>query len=475
MAQPAKNENPIRLWGGRFTGEMDPLMNQYNESLSLDRIFYAQDIKGSIAYARANVKTGILTQEEFEKLEEGLKKVLQEWDEGKFQPAPGDEDQLLSVPLYIHTANERRLGEVIGTNVAGKLHTGRSRNDQIATDMRMWLRDELDLIEEHLVDLLKVIAQRAKQDIDYIMPSYTHLQRAQPIRWSHWLLSYAIAFQSDLERLRFTKKNINKLPLGSGAVAGNAFGIDRMQMAKELGFEGLIMNSMSAVGDRDFVVEMLQCASTIGSHLSRWSEDLIIYSTLEFSYVKLADAYTTGSSLMPQKKNSDSLELLRGKSGRIFGAMTGLMMSIKGIPSTYNKDLQESVQPMLDTVKTLRDGLQIAARLLATATVYPDKMRAALSPDMLATDLAEYLVRKGVPFRETHHLAGKMVALAEDENKGMDELTIEQFQGIDKRFGDDVLSVFDYERSVELKDATGGTSRRAVLEQLEALKKTLGG
>jgi argininosuccinate lyase len=297
--------------------------------------------------------------------------------------------------IYIHTANERRLGEIIGTNVAGKLHTGRSRNDQIATDMRMWLRDELNLIEEHLIDLLKVIAQRAEQDIDYIMPSYTHLQRAQPIRWSHWLLSYATAFQSDLERMRFTKRNVNKLPLGSGAVAGNAFGIDRMQLAKELGFEGLIMNSMSAVGDRDFVVEVLQCASTIGSHLSRWSEDLIIYSSLEFGYVRLADAYTTGSSLMPQKKNSDSLELLRGKSGRIFGAMAGLMMSIKGIPSTYNKDLQESLQPMLDTVKTLKDGLQIAGRALATATVYPDKMRAALSPDMLATDLAEYLVRKG--------------------------------------------------------------------------------
>ena len=376
--------------------------------------------------------------------------------------------------------------------MAGKLHTGRSRNDQIATDMRMWLRDELILVEEYLVDLLKVIAQRAKQDIDYIMPSYTHLQRAQPIRWSQWLLSYATAFRSDLERLRFTKKNINKLPLGCGAVAGNAFGIDRVQMAKELGFEGLIMNSMSAVGDRDFVVEVLQCASTIGSHLSRWSEDLIIYSSLEFGYIKLADAYTTGSSLMPQKKNSDSLELLRGKSGRIFGAMTGLMMSIKGIPSTYNKDLQESVQPMLDTVKTLKDSLQIAARSLATATVYPEKMRAALSPDMLATDLAEYLVRKGqlltcitpptfpfadhglgVPFRETHHLAGKMVALAEDENKGMNQLSIKQFQGVDKRFGDDVLDVFDYERSVELKDTTGGTSRRAVLEQLEALKKIL--
>lgn len=356
--------------------------------------------------------------------------------------------------------------------------------------MRMWLRDELVLIEGYLVDLLKVIAHRAKQDMDYLMPSYTHLQRAQPVRWSQWLLSYATAFQSDLERLRFTKRNINKLPLGCGAVAGNAFGIDRVALAHELGFEGLIMNSMSAVGDRDFVVEVLQVASTIGIHLSRWSEDLIIYSSLEFGYIKLADAYTTGSSLMPQKKNSDSLELLRGKSGRIFGSMAGLMMSVKGIPSTYNKDLQESVQPMLDTVKTLKDGLQIAARSLATATVFPDKMRAALSPDMLATDLAEYLVRKGkpyyppsvsfvlltcpgVPFRETHHLAGRMVALAEDENKGMDQLTVAHFQGVDKRFGDDVLSVFDYERSVELKDATGGTSRRAVLEQLAALEKTL--
>lgn len=261
--------------------------------------------------------------------------------------------------------------------------------------MRMWLRDELSLVEEYLVDLLKAIVERAEREIDYIMPSYTHLQRAQPIRWSHWLLSYATAFALDLERLRFTNKTVNKSPLGCGAVAGNAFGIDRVQMAKELGFEGLIMNSMSAVGDRDFVMETLQCAATIGSHLSRWSEDLIIYSSLEFGYVKLADAYTTGSSLMPQKKNSDSLELLRGKAGTMFGAMAGLMMSIKGIPSTYNKDLQESVQPMLASINTLKDSLQIAARSLATATVYPEKMRAALSPDMLATDLAEYLVRKG--------------------------------------------------------------------------------
>ncbi|KAE9976918.1 hypothetical protein BLS_001769 [Venturia inaequalis] len=458
-------QQPIRLWGGRFTGASDPIMDQYNESLSFDRVFYAQDIRGSIAYARANVTTGILTQEEFEKIEEGLKVVLNEWEEGKFTIAPGDED--------IHTANERRLGEVIGTHIAGKLHTGRSRNDQVATDMRMWLRDELIKIEQYLVDLLRVIAERAEKDIDHLMPAYTHLQRAQPIRWSHWLCSYATAFQLDLERLRFTQKRVNQLPLGCGAVAGNAFGIDRLALAKELGFEGLIMNSMSAVGDRDFVSEFLQCASTIGSHLSRWSEDLIIYSSLEFGYVKLADAYTTGSSLMPQKKNSDSLELLRGKSGRIFGAMAGLMMSIKGIPSTYNKDLQESVQPMLDVVKTLKDSLLIATRSLDTATIFPEKMRAALSPDMLATDLAEYLVRKGVPFRETHHLAGRMVALAEDEKKGMDQLSVAQFQGVDARFGDDVLSVFDYERSVELKDTTGGTSRRAVLEQVAALKESL--
>lgn len=441
-------------------------MVAYNESIYFDRAFYAQDIAGSIAFARANKNSGILTNDEFSAIEKGFQQVKEEWASNEFDIKPGvDED--------IHTANERRLGEIIGSNIAGKLHTGRSRNEQVATDMRLWLRDELRKIEGYLSDLLKVIAARAEREIDHVMPGYTHLQRAQPVRWSHWMLSYGLAFATDLERLREVIKRVNRSPLGFGALAGNSFKIDREAMAKELGFDGLLYNSMAGVADRDFVVETMQWGTMLMTHMSRWAEDLIIYSTGEFGFVKLADAYSTGSSLMPQKKNPDSLELLRGKSGRAFGHMAGLMMTIKGIPSTYNKDLQESVEPMLDHVKTVGDSIQIATGVLSTLNIFPDKMLAALSPDMLATDLADYLVRKGVPFRETHHISGRVVALAEKENVPMDKLSFEQLQGVDKRFEKDIMETWDYQRSVELKAAAGGTSKDAVLEQVEVLKGML--
>ncbi|KAF2718011.1 argininosuccinate lyase [Polychaeton citri CBS 116435] len=470
-SEPASN----KLWGGRFTGGTDPLMTKYNESIYFDWTMYSQDIRGSIAYARANTKTGILTQHEFSEIERGFGEVLKEWQakesgatSGQFEIRPGiDED--------IHTANERRLGEIIGKEIAGKLHTGRSRNDQVATDMRLWLREELDKLESYLVDFLKVIAAKAEADIDHVMPGYTHLQRAQPIRWSHWMLMYGSFFSSDLQRLRETKKRVNRSPLGCGALAGNPFNVDRVAISEELGFDSLIMNSMAGVGDRDFVVEVMQWGSMLMMHLSRWAEDLIIYSSGEFNFVKLADAYSTGSSLMPQKKNPDSLELLRGKSGRAFGQMAGLMMSIKGIPSTYNKDLQESVEPLLDHIKTVGDSIQIANGVLNTLQALPQNMLKSLTPDMLATDLADYLVRKGVPFRETHHISGQCVALAEKENVPMDKLSFEQIQGIDKRFEKDVMAVFDYQKSVEMRSAKGGTSRQAVLEQIEAVKKTLAG
>ncbi|WPG98282.1 putative argininosuccinate lyase [Acrodontium crateriforme] len=457
-----------KLWGGRFTGGLDPIMTQYNESIYFDRAFYSQDIRGSIAYARANQKNKILTEHEFAEIERGLKLVLKEWQDGKFIIQPGvDED--------IHTANERRLGEIIGKEIAGKLHTGRSRNDQVATDMRLWLRDQLDQLEEYLVDFLKVISSRAEKEIEYVMPGYTHLQRAQPIRWSHWMLMYGSFFASDLQRLREVKKRVNQCPLGCGALAGNPFNIDRDAIAKELGFDGLIMNSMAGVADRDFVVETMQWGSMLMMHMSRWAEDLIIYSSGEFSFIKLADAYSTGSSLMPQKKNPDSLELLRGKSGRAFGHMAGLMMSIKGIPSTYNKDLQESVEPLLDHVKTVGDSLQIATGVLSTLAVESESMVKSLTPDMLATDLADYLVRKGVPFRETHHTSGQVVALAEKEKLPMDKLSFAQLQGVDKRFEKDVMGVFDYQKSVEMRSAKGGTSKSAVMEQIAAVKKALAG
>jgi len=454
------------LWGGRFTGGLDPLMVSYNESIYFDRAFHTQDILGSIAWARANHKAGILTAAEFAAIESGLNKVEEEWLAGTFKIIPGvDED--------IHTANERRLGEIIGKDIGGKLHTGRSRNEQVATDMRLWLRDELRKIESYLVDFLKVVAARAEQEVDILVPGYTHLQRAQPVRWSHWMLSYGMAFASDLDRLREVIVRVNQSPLGAGALAGNCFGVDREAMAKELGFDGLLWNSMAAVSSRDFVVEAMQWGSMLMTHVSRWAEDLILYSTGEFAFVRLADAYSTGSSLMPQKKNPDSLELLRGKSGRVFGQMAGLMMTVKGIPSTYNKDLQESVEPMLDHVKSVSDSIQIATGVLSTMGVNPQKMMASLDPFMLATDLADYLVRKGVPFRETHHISGQCVAFSERTGVRMDQMSYTDFQNIDSRFAEDVLLCFNYEHSVEQHSAIGGTAKARVLEQVEILKKLL--
>ncbi|KAI9826999.1 MAG: hypothetical protein M1826_006478 [Phylliscum demangeonii] len=453
------------LWGGRFTGGLDPVMTAFNQSIHFDKAFYAQDIRGSVAYARAIHHLGILTKDEFEAIRAGFATIENEWASGQFGIVQDDED--------IHTANERRLGELIGPQTAGKLHTGRSRNDQVATDMRLWLGDALQETDRLLFLFLEVLVNRAEVEIDHLMPGYTHLQRAQPIRWSQWLLSYAFSFATDRERLRQVFRRINRCPLGAGALAGNAFGIDRDALANELGFDGIIWNSMYAVSDRDFVTETMQWGTMFMQHVSRWAEDLILYASAEFAFVRLADAYSTGSSLMPQKKNPDSLELLRGKSGRVFGQMAGLMYTVKGLPSTYNKDLQESVEPLLDHMATVRDSIKIATGVISTLAVRPEQMRAALSPDMLATDLADYLVRKGVPFRETHHIAGQVVALAEREKTAMDQLSFDQLSAIDGRFGRDVLDCFDFERSVDARSAKGGTSRGRVEEQIKVLRKMI--
>ncbi|KAK8133882.1 argininosuccinate lyase [Apiospora sp. TS-2023a] len=458
---PAEN----MLWGGRFTGGLDPLMLKYNASIVYDKLLYKEDILGSIAFARANAKSGIISNDEFAEIERGLREVQKEWEADTFVIQPNDED--------IHTANERRLGEIIGKDIAGKLHTGRSRNEQVVCDMRMWLRDQIREIEGQLKSFIEVIAARAEAEVGIIMPGYTHLQRAMVVMWSQHLLSFGFNFASDLERLRETFKRVNRSPLGCGALAGNGFNIDRDMMAEELGFDGVMWNSMNAVADRDFVTEFLQWGSMFMQHISRWAEDLILYSSTEFSFVSIADAYSTGSSLMPQKKNPDGLELLRGKAGRAFGHMAGLMMTQKGLPSTYNKDLQESWEPMLDHVKTISDSVQIANGILSTLTVRQDKMKAALDPFMLATDLADYLVRKGVPFRETHHISGRCVAKSEELNVPMNELSLEQLQAIDARFKEDVMDTFNYETSVEMRSAKGGTSRARVLEQVKVLKGML--
>ena len=453
-----------KLWGGRFSDALDPLMEEFNASISFDRRLWQVDIRGSQAYAHALARADLLTANEAEQIVAGLERVADEWRAGQFEIRAGDED--------IHTANERRLTELIGT-VAGKLHTGRSRNDQVATDLRLWLREELLARAQQLRTLIEVATERAASEIDLLMPGYTHLQPAQPTRWSHWLLSHAWAWQRDAQRLQDLLPRVNLLPLGNGALAGNPFPIDRDWLAQELGFSAPTPNSLDGVSDRDFVAEALFWATMTMLHVSRWAEDLIIYSSREFGFVTLADAYSTGSSLMPQKKNPDSLELLRGKAGRVFGDMSGLLMTLKGLPSTYNKDLQEDKEPLFDAMETLAGALPIAAGALATLTVNGERMNQALAPEMLATDLAEYLVRKGVPFRQTHHIAGAAVALAESEGIALSDLSLAALRALHPAFDEDVTEIWSYERSVEQRDVRGGSSRRAVREQIGALRQWL--
>jgi argininosuccinate lyase len=453
-----------KLWGGRFTGNTDPLMEQFNASIGFDRQLWQADIRGSQAYARALARAGLLTEAEAEQLVAGLDQVAEEWAQGAFTLVEGDED--------IHTANERRLTELVGA-VGGKLHTGRSRNDQIATDVRLWLREAITGLRGHMQQLIAVAVDRADAEIDLLMPGYTHLQPAQPVRWSHWLLSHTWAWQRDAQRLAELAARVNVMPLGSGALAGNPFPIDRHALADDLGFADITYNSLDGVADRDFIAEFLFWATLTMLHLSRFAEDLIIYSSREFGFVGLADAYSTGSSLMPQKKNPDALELLRGKSGRVLGQMTGLMTVLKGLPTSYNKDLQEDKEPLFDAFTSLNASLQIACGVLSTLTVNAMPMRAALSPEMLATDLAEYLVRKGVPFRESHHIAGAAVRMAEVQGVVLQDLALEDLQTLHKAFDEDVTAVWSFEASVDRRDVPGGTSRRSVQEQIERLRAWL--
>jgi len=328
-------------------------------------------------------------------------------------------------------------------------------------------------VEAGLRGLISVMVERADKEKDILLPGYTHLQRGQPIRWSHLLLSHAFSFHYDLQRLRELIPRISVLPLGCGALAGNPFVVDREFLRKELGFQTIAENSLWGVGDRDFIAEFLMWSSLAMTHISRMAEDLIIYSTAEFGFVTLSDAYSTGSSIMPQKKNPDSLELLRGKSGRIFGNMAGFMMTLKGLPSTYNKDLQEDKEPLFDAVDNISACFRISEGVVATLEVHADKMLKALTMDVLATDLADYLVRKGTPFRETHHISGRAVALAESRKVQLNELALKDFQGLSEKFSSDVHKVFDFEASVERRNAIGGTSREMVGRQVDVLRKAL--
>ncbi len=450
-----------KLWGGRFAKETDALVDEFNASLHFDVQLADEDIAGSIAWARGLVGAGVLTPAEADEIVAGLEQVRQELADSSFVFAPGDED--------VHTAVERRLTEIVGP-VGGKLHTGRSRNDQVATDFRLWVMQAIDQLQAHLADLQNALIASAEANLNLPLPGYTHLQHAQPITWGHWALAHFWPLARDGERLTQARRRTAVLPLGSAALAGTAFPVDREALAETLGLEQISQNSLDAVSDRDFVADFLYAATMIGLHLSRLSEQLVLFSSTEFGFVRLDDGYSTGSSLMPQKKNPDTLELTRGKSGRLIGNLTGLLATLKGLPSTYDKDLQEDKEPVFDAFDTLSLTLPVMAGLLRTLTLRPERMAAQLEPSLLATDLADYLVKKGVPFRQAHHLVGEVVQLAEDEDVPLTELTLAQLQGISDKFGADVTAVFSITASLNNRNVPGGTSAAALQTQLAQAK-----
>jgi len=450
------------LWGGRFSGTTTDLMRAFNDSIAFDVRLWEADLRGSEAYAGALAKAGLITQAEAGQLKDGLQQIRREFEDGHFKIEPSDED--------IHTAVERRLGELAG-EVAGKLHTGRSRNDQVATDTRLWLRNEIGDLRAYLVACLANLVDQAQTQLDVILPGYTHLQQAQPIRFSHWLLNYAWKLDRDVTRLDQVAAQVNVLPLGSGALAGNPLGIDRQFLADDLGFATLSANSLDAVADRDYIAEFISWAAISQTHLSSLAEDLIIYSSNEFGFVELDDAYSTGSSLMPQKKNPDSLELIRGKTGRIIGNLTGFLATLKGLPSTYNKDLQEDKETLFDTVDTMAMTLQVMAGVVDTLTVNGDRMAQAMNSHLLATELADYLVSKGMPFRQAHEVVGRVVQLSLSIDQSLWSMPLQVYQSISPLFERDVHERLDFEKAVERYNSIGGSGLAPVLAQIEALQE----
>ncbi|VAW34569.1 Argininosuccinate lyase [hydrothermal vent metagenome] len=453
-----------KLWGGRFAKATDALVHEFNASLRFDVRIAAQDIAGSKAWAQGLVGANVLTQSEADIIIAGLEQVDEELANGRFQFQSGDED--------IHTAVERRLTDIVG-DVGGKLHTGRSRNDQVATDFRLWLMEACDQVAAMLKDLQQALIDNAAANLNLPMPGYTHLQHAQPVTWGHWVLSHFWPLVRDQERLAQVRQRTAVLPLGSAALAGTAFPIDRHALAAELGFNSISQNSLDAVSNRDFAADFLYAAALIGLHLSRISEQLILFNSSEFGFVHIDDGYSTGSSLMPQKKNPDTLELTRGKSGRLIGNLVGLLTTLKGLPSSYDKDLQEDKEPVFDAFDTLSHTIPVMAGLFNTLKLRPKRLAAQLEPNLLATDLADYLVKRGVPFRQGHHLVGEVVQLAEDKGVPLAELTLADLRSVSEQFEEGVTAVFNITTSLSSRNGIGGTSPEALQAQLKAAQQQL--
>ncbi|QSX33425.1 argininosuccinate lyase [Shewanella avicenniae] len=453
----------MALWGGRFSGPSSELFQLFNDSLPVDYRLVEQDIQGSVAWATAIASVGILTSDELSALHQALAELL---DEVRAEPAQivasGAED--------IHSFVEQKLIEKVG-DLGKKLHTGRSRNDQVATDLKLWCKEEGAAVLELLQGLRQEMLAVAAREVDAVMPGYTHLQRAQPVTFGHWALAYVEMFERDISRLEDTMNRLNTCPLGSGALAGTAYPIDRYALAKSLNFAGPTLNSLDSVSDRDHVVELCSNASISMLHLSRMAEDMIFFNSGEANFIELADNVTSGSSLMPQKKNPDALELIRGKAGRVYGSLVGILTTMKALPLAYNKDMQEDKEGLFDVIDSWSLCLKMAALVLEGVKVNRDNARTAAQQGYAnATELADYLVSKGMPFREAHHVVGEVVVQAISEGKAIEELPLEQLQGFANVIGEDVYPNLTIEACLQKRDVLGGTAVQQVKAALAAKK-----
>lgn len=454
------------LWGGRFTDKPDETFVEFNNSFKFDRRLFEADVRASIAHCEGLFQAGIITRAESERIKTGLSTILKraDFDKNYFNEAEAED---------VHSFIESKLVQLIG-DAGRKLHTGRSRNDQVATAFRLWLREEITKISHHTHALQKALISAAENQKTAVLPGYTHLQRAQPILWAHWCLAYYEMLARDRERLDEVWRRVNVLPLGSAALAGTAYEIDRESVAQELGFEGVTSNSLDAVSDRDFAIEFVGACAMIMVHLSRLSEDLILYASSEFGFIELSDAVSTGSSLMPQKKNPDALELIRGKAGRVFGHQTALLSMMKGLPLAYNKDMQEDKEAVFDTVDTVKISLQVGKIVLRNLRLREEKtLEAATKGYLNATELADYLVQKGVPFRTAHDTVGKAVLYGISVGKELNELSLDEIKKFSSEIEKDVFDALSLTQTLASKNQIGGTSPERVYEALEDAKRSL--
>ncbi|MFG6594950.1 argininosuccinate lyase [Sulfitobacter sp. 1A13368] len=455
-----------KMWGGRFAAGPDAIMEAINASIGFDKRMAAQDIKGSRAHAAMLAATGILTDNDADAIREGLLTILSEIEEGRFEFSAALED--------IHMNVEARLKDLIG-EPAGRLHTGRSRNDQVATDFKLWVRDQLDAADEGLQALIRALLSQAEAGADWVMPGFTHLQTAQPVTWGHHMMAYVEMFGRDLSRIRDARARMNECPLGAAALAGTSFPIDREMTAEALGFDRPTANSLDAVSDRDFALEFMSAASICAMHLSRFAEELVIWSSAQFRFVALSDRFSTGSSIMPQKKNPDAAELIRAKVGRIFGANTALMMVMKGLPLAYSKDMQEDKEQVFDAADNLMLALAAMTGMVGDMTAERENLAAAAGSGFsTATDLADWLVRvPNLPFRDAHHVTGTLVAMAEAQGCDLPDLTLEQMQSVHAEITADVFDVLGVENSVNSRMSYGGTAPAQVRAQIARWKEIL--